>query len=742
MLMDSTDQGSSEQLESACAAACLGLLGQTTMSWLTAACKSKVPCRIHWRRLCKPTTNCVGLKAGWPKSTRMWRLGVPCQMPYQGQWGGQWPPYGCWLFRSYSHGLQAKQGCACEPDEALHTPQTTNLHQASLLRRIFQAQWQAEFGQHETCSEGPCSKGCMLIPTPKNRRKAQKVVSMLPQLAFWVCWPCCWAHAQQLHRCSRIHSFVLTGATWFLPLGSSKDQTWNSELAAHWHDKADKVAVTRETEGVWFLSPFFCCSLSLPFFFPHPLGPVVRWSFGRLVSWPRLGLLLWSAQFFLPVGPLRWSLLCLLVPLVSWQPQSTFGRQEGIKIESGKETPWTLNPPTPMEPRLVCPSCDPSCETVNTEPNKERRNARKKKERRRERNRKAISKELRSRREKDWCTGRSKDALNRERGRMQERKTESQRCKNTEINKGVLFLFGFFLWVPALLLFSPSACCVCLLVFCCFFVLGFPVPPCIRLSAVLSALCEGLQGYLEAAEQRAWAMVPTRRGHCRRQPPARKASRRITACAFQRGKKRAVDALWVLQNSSCTALWPSSHSLGAQLLGSKLESSGRGVEAPLLASEERACWFQSRTVQEALDTTKPMSRMPSALLSSAQKDIIGSQRGAETEGGICAVAFAADWPSTWPLICAPRARDYTALVRQDSDNTALKWHENVDAHGECPPVQVKDILPQFSDDQVCDALVQSNEDSFSVAFLAVLGLSSLISSGHQPSGGAAHEPST
>mmetsp|Transcript_55118 Transcript_55118/g.129397 ORF Transcript_55118/g.129397 Transcript_55118/m.129397 type:complete len:502 (+) Transcript_55118:68-1573(+) len=50
--------------------------------------------------------------------------------------------------------------------------------------------------------------------------------------------------------------------------------------------------------------------------------------------------------------------------------------------------------------------------------------------------------------------------------------------------------------------------------------------------------------------------------------------------------------------------------------------------------------------------------MPSALLSSAQKDIIGSQ-----------------------------ARDYTALVRQ-----------------------VKDILPQFSDDQVCDALVQSNED--------------------------------
>ena len=57
-------------------------------------------------------------------------------------------------------------------------------------------------------------------------------------------------------------------------------------------------------------------------------------------------------------------------------------------------------------------------------------------------------------------------------------------------------------------------------------------------------------------------------------------------------------------------------------------------------------------------------------------------------------------------------------------------------------MQVKDILPQFSDDQVCDALVQSNEDSFSVAFLAVLGLSSLISSGHQPSGGAAHEPST
>ena len=30
--------------------------------------------------------------------------------------------------------------------------------------------------------------------------------------------------------------------------------------------------------------------------------------------------------------------------------------------------------------------------------------------------------------------------------------------------------------------------------------------------------------------------------------------------------------------------------------------------------------------------------------------------------------------------------------------------------GRVPPVQVKDILPQFSDDQVCDALVQSNED--------------------------------
>ena len=86
------------------------------------------------------------------------------------------------------------------------------------------------------------------------------------------------------------------------------------------------------------LPPFFC-SLSLPFFFP--LGPVVPWSSGLLVSWPRLGLLLWSAQFFLPVGPLLWSLLCLVLsfrgclgPPVFWAP-------------------WSLATPIPVRPKGI-----------------------------------------------------------------------------------------------------------------------------------------------------------------------------------------------------------------------------------------------------------------------------------------------------------------------------------------------------------------------------------------------------